>query len=58
LPSTGSRALGKEGVYDRPYRPATNVPIDARPTGYPTRKRGDLVWLGFLPCNPSSSTIL
>ena len=34
------------------------APVDAGPTGYPARKRGDLVRLGFLPCSLSSSIIL
>ena len=29
--------------------------VDAGPMGYTTRKRGGLVWLGFLPCNPNSN---
>jgi hypothetical protein len=32
--------------------------VDTGPMGYPTRKGEDLVWLGFLPCNPNSSVIL
>jgi hypothetical protein len=32
--------------------------VDAEPTGYPARKGKDLVWLGFLPCNPSDVTII
>ena len=34
------------------------APVGAGPTGYTARKRGDLVWLWFLPFNPSSNTTL
>jgi hypothetical protein len=32
--------------------------INAGPMGYPARKGEDLVWLGFLPCNPSNVAIM